>query len=82
MVESYYYKDGQKQQQRWQFIKEISKDTKKIELPNHIFKAFNILEIDNTFLEMKFPNKSRVELSFEKTDEEIYFESKTSHEII
>ena len=77
IVESYYYKGGQKQQQRWQFVKEIDIDTKIVELPSSAFKTFNILEIDDIFLEIKFPNKSRVELSFNKTDEEIYFKSKT-----
>jgi len=77
IVKSYYYKGGQKQQQRWQFVKEIDIDTKTVELPSSVFKTFNILEIDDIFLEIKFPNKSRVELSFNKTDEEVYFESKT-----
>jgi len=75
VVESYYYKDGQKQQKRWQFVKEMNEDTKAVELPSYIFKTFNILKIDDIFLEIKFPNISRVELSFNKTDEEIYFKS-------
>jgi len=57
--------------------KEIDVDKKTVELPSYIFKTFNILEIDDIFLEIKFPNKSRIELSFNKTDEEIYFKSKT-----
>ena len=77
VIKSFYYQDGQKQQQRWKFVKEINEDTKAVELPSYIFKSFNILEIDNIFLEIKFQNKSRVDLSFNKTDEEIYFESKT-----
>lgn len=82
IVESYYYKDGQKQQQKWQLIKDIDVDTKIVKLPNYIFKTFNILEIDDIFLEIKFPNKSRVELSFNKTDEEVYFESKTPMRVL
>lgn len=76
IVESYYYKDDKKQQSRWKFVKEIYEDTKVVELPNYIFKAFNILEMNETFLEVKFPNISRVELLFNKKDEDIYFESK------
>lgn len=82
IVESYYYKDGQKQQNRWIYIKEINKDTRIIELANYIFKTFNILEIDDIFLEIKFPNESRVELSFNKTDEDVYFESKTPMRVL
>jgi len=77
VVNSYYYKDDEKQQIRWQYIKEISENTKKIELPSYIFKTLDILKIDEILLEIKFPNKSRVELSFEKIDEDIFFESKT-----
>jgi hypothetical protein len=77
VVESYYYKEREKREKRWQYVQEILEDTKKIELSSYIFKAFDILEVDTVFLEIKFPNKSRVELSFHKTDEEIYFESKT-----
>lgn len=77
IVESYYYKGGQKQQKRWRFTKEIDEDTKRIELPSYLFKTFNILEIDEIFLEVKFPNQSRIALSFNKKDEEVYFESKT-----
>ncbi|WWW12530.1 protein kinase [Arcobacter cryaerophilus gv. pseudocryaerophilus] len=77
IVESYYYKDDKKQQSRWKFVKEIYEDTKVVELPNYIFKAFNILEMNETFLEVKFANISRVELLFNKKDEKIYFESKT-----
>ena len=77
VVNSYYYKDDEKQQIRWQYIKEISENTKKIELPSYIFKTLDVLKIDDIFLEIKFPNKSRIELSFDKTDEDIFFESKT-----
>ena len=78
IVESYYYKNEQKQQKRWKFVKEINEDIKSIELPSYIFKTFNILETDDIFLEIKFINKSRVELSFNKNDEEVYFESQTA----
>lgn len=75
IVESYYYKNGQKKQKRWQYIKEINDDTKKIEISSSIFKTFNILNIDDVFLEIKFPKKTRVELWFNKGDENVYFES-------
>ena len=82
IVDSYYYKDGQKQQKRWQFVKEIDEYTKAIELPSYIFKTFNILEADEIFLEVKFPNKLRIELSFNKKDEEVYFESQTPMRVL
>ncbi len=82
IVKSYYNKDTQKQKIRWQYIKEISENTKKIELPSYIFKTFNILDVDDIFLVIKFPNQSRVELSFNKTDEEIYFKSKTPMRVL
>ena len=77
IVKSFYYKNNQKQQERWSYIKEISDNTKKIELPNYLFKSFDILKVDDIFLEVKFPKKTRVELSFNKTDEDIYFDSTT-----
>ena len=78
IVESYYYKNEQKQQKRWKFVKEINEDIKSIELPSYIFKTFNILETDDIFLEIKFINKSRVDLSFNKKDEQVYSESQTA----
>lgn len=77
VIKSFYYKNGKKLQERWQYIKEILNDTKNIEIPNYIFNAFDILKIDNIFLEIKFPNKTKVEFSFYKTEEKIYFESNT-----
>ncbi len=77
VIKSYYYKNGKKLQERFQYIKEILGDTKKIDIPNYIFKSFDILNIDDIFLEIKFPKKTRVELSFQKSNESIYFESKT-----
>lgn len=77
IVKSFYYKDNKKQQERWNYVKEIPDDTKKIELPSYLFKQFNILKINDNFLEIKFPKRTRVELSFTKTDEDIYFESTT-----
>lgn len=77
VVKSFYYKNNQKQQERWSYIKEILDTTKKIELPNYLFKSFDILKIDNVFLEVKFPKKTKIELSFNKADEDIYFESTT-----
>ena len=76
-IKSYYYKDNKKLQERWYLVKEILDDTKKIEIPSYIFKSFDLLNIDDIFLEVKFPKKTRVELSFQKSNESIYFESKT-----
>jgi len=77
VVKSFYYQNKQKQKERWSYAKEITDDTKKIELPNYLFKSFDILKVDNIFLEVKFPKKTKVELSFNKIDEDIYFESTT-----
>ena len=77
IIKSYYFKDNKKLQERWHLVKEILEDTKKIEIPNYIFKSFDILNIDDVFLEIKFSKKTRVELSFQKSSESIYFESKT-----
>jgi len=82
VVKSFYYKNNQKQQERWQYIKEISDNTKKIELPNYLFNSFNILKIDDIFLEVKFPTKTKVELTFIRTDEDIYFESTTPIKLV
>jgi len=77
VVKSYYYKNETKQQERWQYIKEISEDTKKIEIPSYIFNTFDIVKIDDSFLEIMFPKKTKVELFFIKPDNNIYFESTT-----
>ncbi len=77
IIKSYYYKDNKKLQERWHYVKEILDDTKKVDIPNYIFKSFDLLNIDDVFLEIKFPKKTRVELSFQKSNESIYFESKT-----
>lgn len=77
IIKSYYFKDNKKLQERWHLVKEILENTKKIEIPNYIFKSFDILNIDDVFLEIKFSKKTRVELSFQKSSESIYFESKT-----
>jgi DNA-binding helix-hairpin-helix protein with protein kinase domain len=82
IIKSYFYKNGKKLQERFQYIKEILNNTKKIEIPNYFFKSFDILNIDDIFLEIKFPKKTRVELSFNKTDEDIYFESTTPMRIL
>jgi len=74
---SYLYKDGQKIKERWNLVKEITKDTKRIELPIYLFKPLDLLKIDDIFLEITFPKKTRAELSFQKSNESIYFESKT-----
>lgn len=77
VVKSFYYRNNQKQQERWSYVKEILDNIKQIELPNYLFKSFDILKIDDVFLEVKFPKKTKVELCFNKTDEDIYFESTT-----
>jgi serine/threonine protein kinase len=74
---SYVYKDDKKIEERWKFVKEITEDTKSIELPIYLFKSFDLLKIDDSFLEIVFSKKTRVELYFEKEDEVIYFESNT-----
>ncbi len=82
IVQSFYYKNEQKEKERWQYTKEIIDNIKNIELPIYLFKSFDILKIDDIFLEVKFPTKTKVELSFHKTDEEIYFESTTSMRLL
>ncbi|EDZ63297.1 conserved hypothetical protein [Sulfurimonas gotlandica GD1] len=77
IVKSYLYKDGQKLKERWKYITEITDNTKRIELPMYLFKSFDILKIDDTFLEINFIKKTRVDLYFEKEKENIYFQSKT-----
>lgn len=78
VVKSFYFKDEQKLQERWLFVKEILDNTKKIELPMYLFKTFDILQIDEPFAEVKFTSKTRMEFSFYKNNkEEVYFESKT-----
>ncbi len=77
IVQSYLHKDGQKQTQKWKFVKEIDSKTKSIRLPKYIFTSLNFLTIDDSFLEIVFSKKTRVELYFEKSDEEIFFESST-----
>jgi len=76
VVDSYYYKNNEKLQKRWRFIKEVTEKTRKIDLPKYLFQCFDILHIDDTYAEVKFPSKTRVEFSFNKGDENIYFESK------
>jgi len=74
---SYVYKGDKKIEKRWKFVKEITEDTKSIELPIYLFKSLDLLKIDDSFLEIVFSKKTRVDLYFEKENEEIYFESKT-----
>jgi len=74
---SYLYKDGQKVKMRWRYTKEILTNKQTISLPNYIFTTFNILNLDDIFLEISFPTKTRVLLSFDKTDEDVYFKSTT-----
>ena len=74
---SYVYKDNKRTEERWRFVKEITENTKSIELPIYLFKPLDLLKIDDSFLEIVFSKKTRVDLYFEKEDEEVYFESKT-----
>jgi len=74
---SYVYKDDKKTEERWKFVKEIRENTKSIELPLYLFKPLDLLKIDDSFLEIVFSKKTRVDLHFEKENEVIYFESKT-----
>lgn len=74
---SYLYKDSKKFKERWRFVKEITRNTKSIELPIYLFKPLNLLKIDDSFLKIIFSKKTRIDLYFEKEDEEIYFETKT-----
>ena len=73
---SYIYKDGQKVKERWRFVKELLSDTKRIELPIYLFKPFNVLKIDDSFLEIVFTKKTRIDLNFEKDEDEISFKGK------
>jgi len=77
IVKSYYLKNNEKQQLRWEYVREIDENTKTIKLPNYLFKSFNILEIDDIFLKLEFQINNRIILSFQKTDNEIYFKSNT-----
>ena len=74
---SYVYKDDKRVEERWKYVKEITENTKSIELPIYLFKPLDLLKIDDSFLEIVFTKKTRVDLYFEKEDEEIYFEFKT-----
>jgi len=74
---SYIYIDSQKTKERWKFVKEITEKTKSIKLPIYLFKPLDLLHIDDTFLEILFSKKTRVDLYFEKEDEEVYLTSTT-----
>ena len=77
VVTSYIYKDNKKEKKRWNFLKEITDTTKSIKLPVYLFKPLDLLHIDDTFLEILFSKKTRVDLYFEKKDEEVYFKATT-----
>jgi serine/threonine protein kinase len=79
IAKSYYYKNNQKLSDKWYFVKEINNNTKQIKLPSYIFKSFDILKIYDIFLNISFNKKNRVELSFEKNNEEIYIDNKLMH---
>ncbi len=74
---SYLYKDNKKIEERWKFVKEMTENTKSIELPLYLFKSLDFLKIDDSFLKIVFSKKTRVDLNFEKENEVIYFESNT-----
>ncbi len=76
IVKSYLFKDNKKSDERWYFVKEFDNLTKKIKLPIYLFKSFDILKIDDIFLELDFNKKDRVELIFDKNNEEIFVDNK------
>ena len=75
-VDSYILNNDTKQY-RWSYIKEIDNNINIIILPCYLFELFDISKIDDTFLQINFVTKTKIELSFEETDKKIYFESKT-----
>lgn len=77
VVSSYLYKNDQKSIQRWRFVKEIKESARSVKLPKYLFEPFDIMAVDDTFLELVFSKQGRVELYFESEDKEIYFESTT-----
>jgi serine/threonine protein kinase len=77
IIKSYYYKNNQKENEKWYFVKEIDiNSVKKIELPSCIFKSFDILNLNDIFLDINFTRKNKLEFSFYKKDEKIIFDSK------
>jgi len=79
IVKSYYYKNKQKLNEKWYFTKEITDTTKQIDLPNYIFKSFDILNINNIFLQINFTRRNKLEFIFNKDNENITFDSKLMH---
>lgn len=78
LVKSYYYKNEQKLNEKWYFVKEINtQGLNKIELPSYIFKSFDILKINDTFLDINFARGNKLEFVFHKKSETIIFDSKT-----
>ncbi len=75
IVESYFYKDGNRSKQRWRFVKEVTAKTKFIELPAYLFKPLDMLNINDWFVRMKFASKTRVEFDIDARDETVYFNS-------
>ena len=76
-MKSYYYKDNHKLKLKWYYTKEIDiKNLKDIELPNYIFKSFDILTINDIFLDIKFARGNKLEFVFHKKNEYIIFDSK------
>jgi len=74
---SYLYPNKQKTDERWKYVKEVSSEINTINLPKHLFTSLDVLTIDDTFLEITFSKKTRVQLFFNKNQEEVYFKSDT-----
>lgn len=78
IVKSYIYSNDQKLNEKWYFVKEINTSSfNKIELPSYIFKSFDILKINDTFLDINFTRGNNLEFIFHKKNENITFDSKT-----
>lgn len=77
VTRSYYYKNGQKLNEKWYFVKEIDiNTTKKVEFSSYLFKSFDILNLNDIFLDINFTRRNKLEFNFHKKDENITFDSK------
>jgi serine/threonine protein kinase len=77
IAKSYYYKNGQKLNEKWYFVKEIDiHNVKKIEFPSYLFKSFDILNLNDVFLDINFMRRNKLEFNFHKKDENITFDSR------
>lgn len=76
VIHSYLYKDNKKLDYgSYNYVKEI--ENQKIEIPSYMFQTFNILNIDEVYLEIVF-RKSRAEFIFNQSNEKIYFNDMNS----